>query len=152
MTTPQWTSLAVSVLVAFIGLSIQGAMLAYFLGRMKQHQESQAQLVNTLQNFTQQAIEALTGRLGRVDEFTAESKSDRSNIRARLASLEANTRGLPGFREDFAAFSAGSKAHQERLESDVKRLNAGVDALQRQMANLALHGPGKLVEMPASKL
>lgn len=139
-----------TIILGCIGLAIQAAVLAYFLGRMKQHQESQATLVATLQNFTAKAIDALTNRLGAVDSFTAESKADRSALSARLTALERNTDGLQKLKEDFAGFMGGARAHQERVESDISRLNNGVEGMQRQIGQLAIHGPGQLVELPGT--
>ena len=45
----------------------------------------------------------------------------------------------------------GARAHQERVESDISRLNNGVEGMQRQIGQLAIHGPGQLVELPATK-
>lgn len=147
---PPWLPVVVTIILGCIGLAIQAAVLAYFLGRMKQHQESQATLVATLQNFTAKAIDALTNRLGAVDSFTAESKADRSALSARLTALERNTDGLQKLKEDFAGFMGGARAHQERVESDISRLNNGVEGMQRQIGQLAIHGPGQLVELPGS--
>lgn len=147
---PPWLPVVVTILLGCIGLAIQAAVLAYFLGRMKQHQESQATLVATLQNFTAKAIDALTNRLGAVDSFTAESKADRSALSARLTALERNTDGLQKLKEDFAGFMGGARAHQERVESDISRLNNGVEGMQRQIGQLAIHGPGQLVELPGT--
>lgn len=147
---PPWLPVVVTILLGCIGLAIQAAVLAYFLGRMKQHQESQATLVATLQNFTVKAIDALTNRLGAVDSFTAESKADRSALSARLTALERNTDGLQKLKEDFAGFMGGARAHQERVESDISRLNNGVEGMQRQIGQLAIHGPGQLVELPGT--
>ena len=110
----------------------------------------QATLVATLQNFTAKAIDALTNRLGAVDSFTAESKADRSALSARLTALERNTDGLQKLKEDFAGFMGGARAHQERVESDISRLNNGVEGMQRQIGQLAIHGPGQLVELPGT--
>ena len=147
---PPWLPVVVTIILGCIGLAIQAAVLAYFLGRMKQHQESQATLVATLQNFTVKAIDALTNRLGAVDSFTAESKADRSALSARLTALERNTDGLQKLKEDFAGFMGGARAHQERVESDISRLNNGVEGMQRQIGQLAIHGPGQLVELPGT--
>lgn len=147
---PPWLPVVVTILLGCVGLAIQAAVLAYFLGRMKQHQESQSVLVATLQNFTAKAIDALTNRLGAVDSFTAESKADRSALSARLTALERNTDGLQKLKEDFAGFMGGARAHQERVESDISRLNNGVEGMQRQIGQLAIHGPGQLVELPGT--
>lgn len=147
---PPWLPVVVTIILGCIGLAIQAAVLAYFLGRMKQHQESQATLVATLQNFTAKAIDALANRLGAVDSFTAESKADRSALSARLTALERNTDGLQKLKEDFAGFMGGARAHQERVESDISRLNNGVEGMQRQIGQLAIHGPGQLVELPGT--
>ena len=147
---PPWLPVVVTIILGCIGLAIQAAVLAYFLGRMKQHQESQATLVATLQNFTAKAIDALTNRLGAVDSFTAESKADRSALSARLTALERNTDGLQKLKEEFAGFMGGARAHQDRVESDISRLNNGVEGMQRQIGQLAIHGPGQLVELPGT--
>ena len=68
--------------------------------------------------------------------------------RARLMGLERATDGLPKFREDFAGFAATSRAHQERTEAELARMSRGMEGLQRQIAELAIHGPGQLVELP----
>lgn len=147
---PTWLPVVVTIVLGCIGLAVQASLLAYFLGRMKQHQESQVTLVETLQKFTGQAIDALTGRLGAVDAFTAESKADRSALSARLTALERNTEGLQKLKEDFAGFMGGARAHQERVEADIARLNNGVEGVQRQIGQLAIHGPGQLVELPGT--
>lgn len=146
-----WVPVLVTIALGALGLGVQGLLLAFFLGRMKAHQESQATLVSTFQRFTERAIEALTSRMEKVDAFTAESHASAATLSARLGSVEQSTDGLPRFREEFAAFSASTKAHQVRVEHDLERMSAGVDSLQRQVAHLAIHGPGQLVEMASKK-
>ena len=146
-----WIPVVVTIVLGGLGLTVQGLLLAFFLGRMKAHQEGQAQLINAFQTFTERAIDSLTERMRRADDLTADANADRASLNARLKSLEQSTDGLPRFREEFAAFEAGTRGHQERVESDLARLNSGIDSLQRQVAQLAIHGPGRLVEIGGQK-
>jgi len=146
-----WVPVIVTIGLGLAGLGVQGLLLAFFLGRMKAHQEGQAQLINAFQTFTERAIDSLTERMRRADDLTADANADRASLNARLKSLEQSTDGLPRFREEFAAFEAGTRGHQERVESDLSRLNSGMDSLQRQVAQLAIHGPGRLVELGGQK-
>jgi chromosome segregation ATPase len=141
----------VTIGLGIAGLGVQGLLLAFFLGRMKAHQEGQTALVAAFQNFTEKAISQLATRMEKVDAFTAESQADRATLTARVKGIEQNTDGLPLLREQFARHVARSEAHQERLEADLARANTGIESLQRQVAQLAIHGPGRLVEMASPK-
>lgn len=142
-----WTPVIVTIVLGIMGLAIQGLLLAYFLGRMKEHQAGQAALVQAFQRFTEGALGALTERMSRMDSFTAESQAHRSELAARLSALELSVKGLPEFRESFAGFRAKTEGHQKRVEADLDRLNHSSDALQRQLAQLAINGPGRLVQL-----
>ena len=146
-----WVPVIVTIGLGLAGLGVQGLLLAFFLGRMKAHQEGQAQLINAFQTFTERAIDSLTERMRRADDLTADANADWAGLNARLKSLEQATDGLPRFREEFAAFEATSRGHHDRVESDLDRLNSGMDSLQRQVAQLAIHGPGRLVELSSQK-
>lgn len=143
-----WIPVVVTIVLGALGLGVQGLLLAYFLGKMKEHQVGQAALISAFQKFTDQAITALTARMGAVDAFTAESKADRAHLSARLGGLEQATEGMPRFREEFAAHRAEASAHMKRMESDMNRVNMALEGLQRQVGNLATHGPGQLMELP----
>lgn len=145
-----WIPVVVTLVLGLVGLGIQGLLLAYFVGRMKEQQTGQAALVAAFQKFTEQAITALTARMGAVDAFTAESKSDRTNLATRLGALERLVEGLPQFREDFAAFRATSESHQGRVEAELGRILQAQEGQQRQLANLALRSPGDVIELPAT--
>lgn len=146
-----WVPVLVTISLGLTGLGIQGLLLAFFLGRMKAHQEGQSALVAAFQSFTEKAITQLGTRMEKVDAFTAESQADRATLTARVRGIEQNTEGLPMLREQFARHAAKAEAHQERMESDLVRANSGIESLQRQVAQLAIHGPGKLVEMTSPK-
>lgn len=143
-----WVPVIITVALGVCGLGVQGLLLAYFLGRMKENQLGQEKLVTAFQDFTAQTLQGLMERLQKFDSLAADSQTDRTNINARLMGLERATDGLPKFREDFAGFAATSRAHQERTESELQRMARGMEGLQRQIAELAIHGPGQLVELP----
>mgnify|MGYP007071569240 CR=1 FL=1 len=146
-----WIPVVVTLVLGLVGLGIQGLLLAYFVGRMKEQQTGQAALVAAFQKFTEQAITALTARMGAVDSFTSESKSDRAAITARLGGIEKLVEGMPQFREEFAAHRATSDAHQQRVEAELHRILQAQEGQQRQLANLALRSPGDVVSLPAAK-
>ena len=146
-----WIPVVVTLVLGIIGLAIQGLLLAYFIGRMKENQTGQQALVAAFQKFTEQAITALTTRMGAVDAFTAESRSDRAAITARLGAVEKLVEGMPAFREEFAAHRATSEAHQHRVEAELGRILQAQEGQQRQLANLALRAPGEVVSLPAAK-
>lgn len=147
-----WIPVVLTIIFGIAGFGVQGLLFAYFLGRMKAQQEAQKDLVETLKGFTASALSELNARMSKVDTSTAEASSERAGVSARLKNIETMVDGLPRFREEFAGFSASTKAHQERVEADVKRACDGVESLQRQVANLAFHGPGKLVQLPETKV
>lgn len=143
-----WVPVLITVALGIAGLGVQGLLLAYFLGRMKENQQGQAALVAAFQEFTKQTISSLMDRLEKFDVIASESQADRASLNARIAGIDRSTDGLPRFREEFAGFVAKSSAHQERTESELARMNRGLEGMQRQIAELAIHGPGQLVEMP----
>lgn len=146
-----WIPVVVTIVLGVVGLAIQGLLLAYFLGRMKEHQAGQAALVQTFQRFTEGALDALTARMSAMDKFANESTAHRAELSARLGGLEQATEGMPRFREDFAEHRAEARAHMKRMEGDMERVNMALEGLQRQVGSLATHGPGKLIELPAER-
>lgn len=142
-----WVPVLVTIALGILGLTVQGFLLAYFLGRMKEHQAGQAQLVATFRDFTEKALDALGERMGAMDKFAAESGAHRAELSSRMGALEAKTQGLPQLGERFAAFEAKSLAHQDRTESDLQRMSMALEGVQRQLAQLAIHGPGQLVQL-----
>lgn len=146
-----WVPVIVTLILGVIGLGIQGLLLAYFVGRMKESQIGQAALVAAFQQFTDQAITSLTTRMGAVDAFTSEARSDRASLATRLGGVERLVDGLPKFREEFAAFRATSEGHQSRVEDELGRILRAQEGQQRQLANLALRAPGDVVSLPATK-
>ena len=146
-----WIPVVVTIILGLLGLAVQGLLLAYFLGRMKEHQQGQAALVATFQRFTEGALDALTARMSAMDKFASESTSHRAELSARLGTVEASTDGMPRFREEFAEHRAEARAFMRRMESDMERVNMALEGLQRQTASLAVNGPGKLIELPAER-
>lgn len=146
-----WVPVLVTIALGVLGLAIQGLLLAYFLGRMREHQAGQAALVGTFRDFTEKALDALSDRMSAMDKFASESGSHRAELSARLGAVEAKTNGLPALGERFAAFEAKSLAHQDRCESDLQRMSMALEGLQRQVGSLAIHGPGQLVDLGAKK-
>lgn len=142
-----WVPVIITVALGVCGLGVQGLLLAYFLGRMKENQLGQEKLVKAFQDFTGATLSGLMERLEKFDQLSSDSQTDRANINARLTGLERSTDGLPRFREEFAGFAATSRAHQERTESELARTSRSLEGLQRQVAELAIHGPGQLVEL-----
>lgn len=142
-----WLPVIVTVALGVIGLAIQGALLAYFIGRMKEHQAGQEKLVGVFQSFTEAAITGLTSRLGVLDEIAAESKADRATLNAKMTQVERNTEGLGGLREALAAYRATFEATRDRQKDDLDRLNRGVESVQRQLAQIASRGGGGIVPM-----
>lgn len=146
-----WTPVIVTIVLGVFGLAVQGFLLAYFIGRMKENQMGQAALVAAFQDFTKTAIEGLMERMKTVDELGSASTADRAALNARLMTIEKTTEGLPRLREDFAGHRAKSEAHHNRVESELQRVNMSLEGVQRQLGNLAVHGPGKVVEMGSAK-
>ena len=135
-----------------VGLVLQALMLAYFLGRMKAQQEGQRELVDAFKKFAGDAIDRLTARADAADNATTEAVKERASLASRMRSVEQSTDGLPKFREEFAGFSAATTQRLTHIESELKRVAVASEGIQRQVANLALHGPGLVVRMPDAKL
>lgn len=145
-----WIPVVVTIVLGVLGLAVQSVLLAFFLGRMKEHQSSQNTLVATFQKFTESALTALTARMGAVDAFTVESRTDRASLQARMVSLERLVDGLPRFREEFASHRATSESHQSRVEAELARILQAQEGQQRQLANLALRAPGEVISLAAT--
>jgi len=145
-----WIPVIVTIALGVVGLGIQGALLAFFIGRMKENQLGQAALVAAFQTFTAQTIAGLMDRMKIVDEVGAATIADRASINARLMGLERATEGMPQLREDFAAHRATSEAHQARVEAEIGRILQAQEGVQRQLQTLALRQPGKVLELPAT--
>lgn len=146
-----WTPVIVTLVLGLVGLGIQGLLLAYFVGRMKENQLGQAQLVETFQAFTTKTIDALLTRMAAVDGMLSAAGADRAGIHQRLQGIERDTNGLQDDRQAFAAFRATTEAHQERTEAELSRILMALEGQQRQLANLALRAPGEVVSLPATK-
>jgi hypothetical protein len=140
-----------TVSLGLVGLAVQASLLAYFLGKMKEHQDSSAVLVQVFREFTQAAIDALVRRLDTVDEFSQGIRSDRAAFLVRLEGVERNTEGLQVLRETMAGFRATFEAAKERQEADAAHIARSLESLQRQMASLASGGGGRLVQLGADK-
>lgn len=141
----------IQVLATLLAFGAQVAAIAFFLGKMKAYQESNAKLVDQIQRFADERLQNLTTRVDTVDSFTREAAKTFSAFDARLSELSTNTRDLPNFRERFVAFEAASLAHQKRQDADSMRTHTSIESLQRQVASLATYGPGRIVEIPATK-
>lgn len=146
-----WIPVVVTVALGLIGLAIQACLLAFFVGKMREHQAGQERLVNVFREFTEKAIDAMMGRMARFDEMAAESKADRATLNAKLALVERNTEGLQGLREQMATLNATFQAHRERVEVDLEKQVMAMEGVQRQLATLATKGPGAVVEWADSK-
>lgn len=146
-----WIPVVVTIVLGLVGLGIQGLLLAYFIGRMKENQMGQAQLVETFQTFTTKTIDALLIRMGAVDSVLSAAGADRAAIHQRLQGIEKDTNGLQADRKSFAAFQATTSAHQERTEAELSRILQALEGQQRQLANLALRAPGDIISLPATK-
>lgn len=145
---PAWIIQSITMGLA---LSVQVAGLAFFLGKMKAYQDSNAKLVKQMQDFDRERINALTARVDTVDAFSRDAEKSFSSIDVKLAELSSNTRELPAFRERFIAFEATSLEHLKRVDSENARTLTAIESLQRQVGSLAVHGGGRLVELPATK-
>lgn len=142
-----WIPTVVTVALGLIGLSIQGMLFAYFVGRMKEAQVGQANLVKTFQEFTEKTIDALLTRMSDLDAMAAESRGDRSALNARLTAVERNTDGLQSLRESFAGHKASFDAHRERTESGLAQVQRQLDGIHRQLANIATGKLGEVIEL-----
>lgn len=138
------------VLATLLALAVQIAAISFFLGKMKAYQESNAKLVEQMQLFANERLTNLAGRVNAVDDFTRAAAASFTGFDARLSELQTNTRDLPQFRERFVAFESAAAVHRDRQDEDNKRTHASLESLQRQVGSLAVHGGGRLVELPAT--
>lgn len=145
---PTWV---INLIAMGVTLSVQVAAIAFFLGKMKAYQEGNAKLVSVIQGFADERLRSMGERVGHLDNFTREAAQTFSSFDARLSELQSNTRDLPAFRERFAAFEAKSIAHDERMDMETQRTHTAIESLQRQVGSLAIHGGGRLVELPATQ-
>lgn len=146
-----WIPVIVTLVLGLFGLGIQGLLLAYFVGRMKENQSGQAQQVEAFKAFTTKTLDALLLRMGAVDSVLSAAGADRAAIHQRLQGIERDTNGLQEDRQRFAAFEATTTAHQTRTEDELHRILQALEGQQRQLANLALRSPGDVVSLPATK-
>lgn len=145
---PTWVIPLVSMVLALVA---QVAGLAFFLGKMKAYQDSNTKLVEQIQSFGNERLATVTKTVGELSAITQKNSLEYAGIDGRLRELQTVTAGLPSFRERFIAFEAAAQVHHERQEADSARIHSAVESLQRQVGSLAVHGPGRLVEIPATK-
>lgn len=142
-----WVPVFVTVALGLTGLGIQALLLAYFIGKMKEQQTGQRELVGVFQKFTDKAIGALTDRMGALDKMNAESGSDRATLGARLTAVERNTDGLQSLRETFAGHSAAFQAFKERSEGHQGKVDRELAGIHRALGNIAMGRASEVVQL-----
>lgn len=154
---PVWLPVVVTLVLGLFGLAVQAAMLAYFVGRMKEGQESQKQLVAVFQSFTEKAIGGMLERLASFDEMALQSKGERVELQTRLAHLEHNTDGLREMPIVVAKLEATFAAHAQHSddrwaaatvqgEKRWEQATRAMEGVQRQLATMMQKGAG-IVDM-----
>jgi len=154
-----WVSVALTVAIFLVGLAIQGAVLGFFLGKMRQaqagqaelfaahlaasrdladaHQKAQEALMGTFRTFLETTVSGLLGRLAAADEFQQASAADRAAINARLQVVEKNTDSMPGMRDTLVAATTRIEQLQSQTKEEVAALKRASEGLQRQITTLA---------------
>lgn len=125
------------MVVALMGIVGNAVVVAFFLGKLRERQSGQEQLVAAFQGFMNQTINALLSRLNSFDALASDSVADRASLNARMAAVEHNTQGMQGLRDSVTKLDATFSSHANRAEADMKKVSMGVESLQRQMANIA---------------
>ena len=165
-----WVPVIISGLLGIIGLGAQAVLVAFFLGKLRSQQDGQRDLFNAytasqktlsetqaaataalLAAFTEQfrmAIQGFQTRLGDFETWNDKHRVNAAEIDVRLGAVERNTENSRQGAENlirlqtmFDAFVATWTKADERTQRDLQ-------SLQRQMANVAAHGGGVLVELP----
>ena len=146
-----WTPVIVTVVLGISGLGIQALLLAYFIGKMKEQQNGQKELVAVFQEFTREAIGALTDRMRDLDKMAMSAGSDRASITARLTAVERNTDGLQSLRESFARHEGAFESFKGNVESHNAKVDRELTGIHAQLANLATGRAGEVRRLGSNK-
>lgn len=135
-----WLPVIISLGGFGLALAIQLSTFAYFTGKTKGSNDALAAMVTRLM-----------ARVDAVENARLDHATDRGDLGARLehvergvSKIDAMAGELTRLAERFAGFEkrADDRAQSERLH---------LEYLSRQLANLAAHGPGELVELPSPR-
>lgn len=146
---PPWVNVMISIVVVLLGVGGNLAVVSFFLGKMRGQLDGQRQLMEAHQAFTKQIVDSLLSRMADADQFFTQSHSGQAELRARMEHVERNTNGLQSLREEVARIGARFQAHHEQSQEETRRINMGVESLQRQMGNLVARGINGIIEMPS---
>ena len=151
-----WVPVLVTVFLGLIGLGIQGAAMAFFLGKMRAEQTASAaasaanqaanrQLVDVFQAFTTKTVDAMLERLAEFDTMARDAAGARAALDQRLATVENAASGLAAVPLVLSEFKGEFNAHRQITERELAHVARNFDGVQRQLAELVRGGSGGVV-------
>jgi len=155
-----WIPVIVTVTIFLVGLAAQGMMFAFFMGKMKTQVDSlktqserdaaaQDKLMELHRTTLQTIIDSLLRRMEDSDQFFTRARGEYEALKAKVEHIDRNTAGLQDLREELARLGARFDAHHEGQNQDMAAIKRDITSIQRQLATLAVSGPGKVVEWAA---
>lgn len=172
-TLSPWVPVIISGVVGACGLGAQAVLVAFFLGKLRSQQDAQRDLFNAytasqktlsetqsaataalLAAFTEQfrmAIQGFQSRLGDFETWNDKHRVTAAEIDVRLGAVERNTENSRQGAENLIRLQTMFDAFVTTWTKADERTQRDLQSLQRQMANVAAHGGGQLVELPTTE-
>lgn len=169
-TLSPWVPVIISGLLGIVGLGAQAVLVAFFLGKLRSQQDGQRDLFNAytasqktlsetqtaatgalLAAFTSQfqmAIQGFQTRLADFETWNDKHRVSAAEIDVRLGAVERNTEQSRAGAENLIRLQTMFDAFVGTWSKADERTQRDLQSLQRQMANVAAHGGGVLVELP----
>lgn len=135
-----WLPVIISLGGFGLALAIQLAAFAYFTGKTKGSNDALAAMVTRLM-----------ARVDNVENARLDHATDRGDLGARLEHVERHAAKIDGLASDLTRLAERFAGFEKRADDRAASERLHLESLSRQIANLAAHGPGELVELPATR-
>jgi chromosome segregation ATPase len=127
---------------------VQGALIAFFLGKMRESQVGAKALFDSYQGFQatlieqfrlhqEQSLATLGRRMDDFEEFGSGSATDRARLNVRLEQVERNTAGVQALGMDMAGQRERAKAEHEHQNRELESIKRELKNIHAQIRNLA---------------
>lgn len=139
MSPNPWLPVVISIVSVVIALGVQVAAFAYFTGKMKGANDALAAMVARL-----------LARVDMVEASRIEAAQEKGDLGARLEHVEKSTGKIAEIGTALTRLDERFQGFEKRSDERAASERIHLDSLSRQIANLATHGGGELIELPAT--
>lgn len=135
-----WLPVIISLGGFGLALAIQLAAFAYFTGKTKGSNDALASMVTRLM-----------ARVDSVESARLDHATDRGDLGARLEHVERHASKIDTMASELTRLAERFAGFEKRADDRAASERLHLESLSRQLANLAAHGPGELVELPPAR-